>query len=155
MDQFVMISTPRKTQKFLLAQAAGVPSLTIEEILDSCEPWPRLINRLTVAVVIHSVDNNNITVGHLPKELSHLLWHFLIHREEIKFKVTERQGRSPLIQGGLKISCYVTFHGEEVGSRSNRHCNRRKIKLSRNLPVQLIRMVIHFKSTLVPQIRAN
>ena len=75
MDQFVMISTPRKTQKFLLAQAAGVPSLTIEEILDSCEPWPRLINRLTVAVVIHSVDNN-ITVGNLPKELSHLLRHF-------------------------------------------------------------------------------
>ena len=36
------------------------------------------------------VDNNNTDVGHLTREYSHLLWHFLTHRGEIECKVTRR-----------------------------------------------------------------
>ena len=30
-----------------------------------------------------SVDNNNTTIGHLSREFSHLLWHFLTHGGEM------------------------------------------------------------------------
>ena len=55
----------------------------MEEIVASCKPWPWSTNRFAVAVVIRSVDNNNTTDGHLSREFSLLLWHFLIHGGEI------------------------------------------------------------------------
>ena len=54
----------------------------IEEIVVSCEPWPWLTGRFTVAVV----DNSNTTVGHLSRDLRHSLWHFLTHGREMNVK---------------------------------------------------------------------
>ena len=47
-----------------------------------------------VDVVICSVDNNNTTVGHLPRKFSCLLWHFLSHRGEMEYEGLEGNGTS-------------------------------------------------------------
>ena len=115
---------------------------TIEEVVARCELWPWSTDRFAVAVVIPSVENNNTTVGHLPREFSHLPWHFLHHGGAIDYEVTGRRLRSPLIQGGLEIPCYVTLRGKKLVSRA-RHWVA-------NLPVWSIRMVIYFKTSFIP-----
>ena len=92
-----------------------LPSFTtIEEIVTSCEVWRWSTNRFIMTIVIHGIDNNNTYVGHLSREFSCLLWHFLTHGGEIECKVTGRRQRSPLIQGRMKILCYVTLHGKKL-----------------------------------------
>ena len=66
-------------------------------------------DRFAVAVVKSNSDDTITTVGHLHRELSHLLWHFLTHGGEIECEVTGRRRRSPLVQGGLEIPCSVTL----------------------------------------------
>ena len=75
-----------------------LPSIaTIEEIVTSCESWLWLTDRFAVAIDIHSVDNNNANFGHLTREYSCLLNHFLTHRAEIECGVTGRRRYSPLL----------------------------------------------------------
>ena len=66
---------------------------------------------------IKTMDNSGQTVGHLPMELSRIT-KFLIDRGtkvEAQLSSTSYR-RSPLIQGGLEISCniIVTMLGEEI-----------------------------------------
>ena len=116
-DRFVTMSTPWITQispnSLRCGDSQGWSSFAaIEEIVASCEPWPWSTDRFAVTVVICSVDNNNTTVGHLSREFSRLLGHFLTHRGgEMN---AESDSRSPLIPGRLKIPCYVTLHGKLV-----------------------------------------
>ena len=67
--------------------------------------------------VIHSVDNNNTTVGHLCREFSRLLSHFLTHGARRRNKCG-RRWHSPLIPGGLKIPCYLMLHGKKLVVRA-------------------------------------
>ena len=67
-------------------------------------------DRCAVAVVRNS-DVDDHTVGHLPRELSHVLWHFLNHGGDIQCEVTGRRQRSSLAQGGLEIPCSVKLCG--------------------------------------------
>ena len=52
-------------------------------------------------------------VGHLPREISCLLAHFLDHGGEIQCEVTDRRRRSPLVQGGLEVPCRLTLSGKK------------------------------------------
>ena len=69
-----------------IAYALGLPDVNIlhaiKEIGASHEPWPWSTDRFAMAVVICSIDNNNTTAGHLCREFSHLLSHFLTHGGE-------------------------------------------------------------------------
>ena len=78
----------------------------IKEIVASYERWPWSTDRFAMAVVIRSVDNNT-TVGHLSREFSHLF------SDSLRRNGCGKWQPSPLIQGGLKISCYVTLHGKK------------------------------------------
>ena len=57
-------------------------------------------------------DGSESVVGHISRELSRLLSHFLAHGGDISCEVKRRQ-RSPLSQGGLEIPCYVTLRGKK------------------------------------------
>jgi len=49
-------------------------------------------------------------VGHLPRELNKsFLWYFLLHGGTIDCEVTGRRQCSPIVQGGLEISCSETL----------------------------------------------
>ena len=105
-----------------------------------------------MAIVIRSVDNNNTTVGHFPREFSHLLW----HGGEIECEMTGRRQRSPLVQGRFEIPCNVALHGKKLVARV-RDVTAGEIKLSRtcpfgrlNLPLSSIRSSDH---ALFPQLR--
>ena len=90
--------------------------------------------------VILSIDNNNTTVGHLSREFSRLLWHFLKRNE------CGRQRHSPLIPGGLKIPCYVTFQWKKLVVQARDIIAGENIS-EWNLPVRAFRMVsFHVKS---------
>ena len=52
-------------------------------------------------------------VGHVPREISCLLTHFLNHGGEIRCEVTDRRRRSPLVQGGLEVPCSLTLSGKK------------------------------------------
>ena len=54
----------------------------IEENVASCEPWPWLTYRFTMAIAICSIDSNT-TFGHLSREFSWFHWIFLTHRGEM------------------------------------------------------------------------
>ena len=64
-------------------------------------------NRFAVAVKVQ--DGSRCTVGHTPRELSRLSWHFLRRGGHITCKVTGECQRSPLHQGGLEVPCVVNF----------------------------------------------
>ena len=70
-------------------------------------------DRFAVAVVKTGEGGSQIVVGHIPRELSRLLSHFLAHGGDISCEVKGRQQQSQLSQGGLKIPCYVTLHGKK------------------------------------------
>ena len=57
-------------------------------------------DRFAVAVV--RSDDPSLTLGHLPRELSNMLWHFLAHGGKIECE-----------QGGLEISCWITLTGKK------------------------------------------
>ena len=70
-------------------------------------------DRFAVAVIKVGEDGSRSVVGHIPRELSRLLSHFLAHGGDISCEVTGRRQRSPLAQGGLDIPCYVTLRGKK------------------------------------------
>ena len=64
-------------------------------------------DRFAIAVV-DVIDGSCSTVGHIPRELSRVLSHFMIHGGEIICEVTGQRRRSPLTQGGLEIPCSIS-----------------------------------------------
>ena len=72
-------------------------------------------DRFAVAVAKGSSEetDSKIIVGHLPRELSRIFWHFLGHGGEVNCEVTGRRRRSPLVQGGLEIPCILTLRGKK------------------------------------------
>ena len=52
-------------------------------------------------------------VGHLPRGLSKVSWHFLKRGGAIAIEVCGRRRRSPLEQGGLEIPYLIKFMGKE------------------------------------------
>ena len=63
--------------------------------------------------VVDVIDGSCCTVGHIPRELSRVLSHFIEHGGEITCQVTRQSQRSPLIQGGLEIPCSVCLRGKK------------------------------------------
>ena len=57
------------------------------------------------AAVIKESDDESLTVGHIPREISRLCWYFLNNDGKITYEVTGNRRHSPLIQGGLEILC--------------------------------------------------
>ena len=49
------------------------------------------------------------TVGHVPKEISRICWHFIGRGGTITCVVTGRRQRSFLPEGGLEIPCIYKF----------------------------------------------
>ena len=50
--------------------------------------------------------NPELTVGHVPRELSRLCWYFLQNDGEITtFEIIGSRRRSSLVQGGLEVPC--------------------------------------------------
>ena len=66
-------------------------------------------DRFAVAAMKHSSTGDTSVVGHLPREISRVLWYFLLHGGEIDCEVIGERRRSPLVQGGLEIPCHVTL----------------------------------------------
>ena len=91
-------------------------------------------DRFAVAFVQHRLKNNEDSdartmAGHLPRELSQILWYFLLHGGEIDCEVTGRKQRSPLIQGGLEIPCCVTHRGKKKLVAKAKEVLEKKTKL--------------------------
>ena len=70
-------------------------------------------DRFAVAVIKVGQNGSRTVVGHIPRELSSLLFHFLAHGGDISCEVTGPRKRSPLSQGGLEIPCYLTLRGKK------------------------------------------
>ena len=96
-----------------------------------------MADRFAVTVVTRSVDNNNTTVGHLIKRIQPLTLAFHSWRRN----ECRRRRRSPLIQGGLKIRCYVTFYAKKLTVQARDIISGEN--KTENLLVQMIKMVIH------------
>ena len=64
------------------------------------------------AIAIIKVCPTRTIVGHIPREISKIIRHFLSHGGEGKCIVTARRRRSPLVQGGLEVPCCIkaTIH---------------------------------------------
>ena len=69
-------------------------------------------DRFAIAVV-DTIDGSYSTVGHIPRELSRILSHFMNHGGEITCEVTGQRQRSPLTQGGLEIPCSICLRGKK------------------------------------------
>lgn len=54
--------------------------------------------------------NSQEVVGHLPREISAVAWHFLKHKGEITGEVMGRRKRSRLAQGGLEIPARLKLY---------------------------------------------
>ena len=80
--------------------------LHVERELDNAE------DRFEVAVVKVGEDGSRSIVGHIAREPSRLLSHFMAHGGDISCEVKGRRQRSPLSQG-LEIPCYVILHGKK------------------------------------------
>ena len=53
--------------------------------------------------------NGEQTVGHLPRECSRIVWHFLAHGGSITLEVTGCRPHCKQLRGGMEIPCCVRF----------------------------------------------
>ena len=60
-----------------------------------------------------AITKGNITVGHVPMEISKIVWYFLRKGGRMTCTVRGKHIRSRLAQGGLEVPCSMTFRGEE------------------------------------------
>ncbi len=60
-----------------------------------------------------AIINNDLIVGHVPRELSQIFWFFIERGGEISCRIMGRRQRSPLLQGGLEIPCIYTLRGKK------------------------------------------
>ena len=51
--------------------------------------------------------------GHVPRNLSRLIWHFLQHDGKIMCEITSSRRQSLLVQGGLELPCTYKFVGKK------------------------------------------
>ena len=65
------------------------------------------------AVAIIKVYPSGMIVGHIPRKISKIIWHFLSHGGEGKCIVTARRRCSPLVQGGLEVTCCIRLSGKK------------------------------------------
>ena len=70
-----------------------------------------------VAVEQRSSSSGEV-VSHLPRGFSHVLQHFITPGGTSACKVTGRQQQSPLIQGGIEVSCMCSFLGKKFTERA-------------------------------------
>ena len=84
---------------------------TVHEQLNTRQEHDNPEDQFAVAVIRDPSPGQ--TVGHVPKEMSRIFWHFLQHDGEIMCEVTGAKRRSPLVQGGLEIPCKYKFVGKK------------------------------------------
>lgn len=56
-----------------------------------------------------AVKKGNMTVGHVPKDISLLAKYFIIHGGSITCKITGKRQRSKMLRGGLEVPCKYIF----------------------------------------------
>jgi hypothetical protein len=81
------------------------------------------------AIAVRENGDDKPVIGHLPRELSKVLWYFLIHGGVVECEVTGRRQRSPLEQGGLEIPCRVTLRGRKIVAKA-KELLEKKIQVS-------------------------
>ena len=70
-------------------------------------------DRFAVAVIkVCPARGTRKVVGHIPREISNIIWHFLSHGGEGKCIVTEKRRCSPLVQG-LEVPCCIRLSGKK------------------------------------------
>ena len=57
--------------------------------------------------------NSELTVGHVPRELSRIFWYFIQNDGEITCEIIASRRRSSLVQGGLEVPCLYKFLGKK------------------------------------------
>ena len=67
-------------------------------------------NRKAVAVICAE----GFVVGHLPREISSLCFHFIKYGGEINGKTTGRRQHTKAECGGMEIPCHLTLLGEKL-----------------------------------------
>ena len=55
---------------------------------------------------------NEVTVGHVPREISKTSWHFIQHGGEMKCEVIGNRKHSSTPGKGLEVPCKYHFHGK-------------------------------------------
>ena len=85
----------------------------LEQRLRAVKEHGNTNHRFAIAVTRAEKDVDDRIVGHLPRELSKVLWYFFLHGGDLECVVTGRRQRSPLEQGGLEIPCRVTLRGKK------------------------------------------
>ena len=92
---------------FHVYQAIWTP--TVGEVLATQREHGNPEDAYAVAVTTES----GTTVGHIPREISKIAWHFIGHDGEITCRITGRRQRSVLLEGGLEVPCKYTFTGKK------------------------------------------
>ncbi len=59
------------------------------------------------------VIKDDTVIGHVPRELSRIFWHFIQRGGYISCEISGRRQRSVLLQGGLEIPCIYTFKAKK------------------------------------------
>ncbi len=82
-----------------------------DEILSVKHEEENPFDRYAIAAVKRDHGNpREKIVGHLPKEISRLVWFIILHGARVSLKIIEEtHRRSPLVQGGLEIPVLVTL----------------------------------------------
>lgn len=79
----------------------------VGERLRSAREYGNPHDKHAVAVTL-----KNITVGHVPMEISKVVWYFVRKGGRMTCTVTGKHVRSKLPQGGLEVPCVMRFRGE-------------------------------------------
>ena len=65
------------------------------------------------AVAITKPDGHGTVVGHVPRELSRVAWHFITHGGSISCEITGQRQRDANPRLGLVVPCLYKFEGKE------------------------------------------
>ena len=85
------------------------PNPEVGELLTTKREFCNSKGRFAVAV-----KKNKVTVGHVPKEISHTMWHFIRLGGEVVLEVTGKRQSSKVRGKGLEIPCHMKLIGEKT-----------------------------------------
>ncbi len=81
------------------------------ELLFTRQERTNLFDKFAVAVT-KSAGASGVVIGHIPKEISEIVWWFLESGGVVQVEVIDSNRRPSLIPGkGLEIRCSLTFFG--------------------------------------------
>ena len=96
---------------FHVYKAVWVPVLN--EVLQAKQEIDNEEDQYGVAVIKTTPSTDEVTVRHVPRNISRMCWYFIQHNGEITCKITGRRRQSNLPQGSMEVPCEYKFIGKK------------------------------------------